>query len=83
MPTRDDFNMLRCRDDESDSCDSLLWDAYARGKGRLSDAAGVDLRSSFPDVAARFGRDDFSRGARLASDTVPAASVVAAAPTRG
>jgi hypothetical protein len=29
MSTRNDFNMLRSRDAESDSCDILLWDGYA------------------------------------------------------
>jgi hypothetical protein len=33
MSTRSDFNMLRCRDAESDSCDILLWDAYATQSG--------------------------------------------------
>jgi hypothetical protein len=35
MSTRNDFNMLRRRDAESDSCDSLPWRCYASAERRL------------------------------------------------
>jgi hypothetical protein len=35
MSTRDDFNMLRCRDAESDSCDILIRVAYGEYRSML------------------------------------------------
>jgi hypothetical protein len=36
MSTRIHFDILRCRDAESDSCDSLLWDGYANADRQIS-----------------------------------------------
>jgi hypothetical protein len=36
MSTRIHFDILRCRDAESDSCDSLLWDGYASADRQIS-----------------------------------------------